>query len=142
MLYDGGCPLCMREVDFLRGRDAGKGNISFVDIDAADYSPATNAGIDFETAMGTIHAIRSDGEVLTGVRVFRELYDAVGLGFVYAVTRNPTVERLANKVYDFWAANRMAVTGRPDLSVILAEKKAASCRVDGACEIPAPAEGK
>lgn len=66
MLYDGDCPLCMKEVDFLRKRDEGVGNIDFVDISSPDYSPQDNAGIDFETAMGTIHAIRSDGSVISG----------------------------------------------------------------------------
>ena len=37
LLYDGGCPLCLREVTFLRGRDArlhpGAPLLDFVDID-------------------------------------------------------------------------------------------------------------
>lgn len=48
MLYDGDCPLCMREVDFLKSRDAGKGKIDFVDISGPSYSPADNQGITFE----------------------------------------------------------------------------------------------
>ena len=31
------------------------------------------------------------------VEVFRRLYEEVGLGWVYAVTKNRTVEGLANK---------------------------------------------
>ena len=37
-LYDGGCPLCKRESDFLKGRDK-FGNIKFVDINSDDYDP-------------------------------------------------------------------------------------------------------
>lgn len=48
MLYDGGCPLCMREVNMLRRRDAGGNKIKFVDIDAPNYDPAQNAGISYE----------------------------------------------------------------------------------------------
>ena len=40
MLYDGDCPLCCREVDMLRRRDAGRGRIAFVDLAAPDYSEA------------------------------------------------------------------------------------------------------
>lgn len=87
MLYDGDCPLCLKEVDFLRKRDEGVGNIDFVDISSPDYLPQNNAGIDFGTAMGTIHAIRADGSVITGIQVFQELYEAVGLGWVYAITK-------------------------------------------------------
>ncbi|MGH2414824.1 MAG: DCC1-like thiol-disulfide oxidoreductase family protein, partial [Microcystaceae cyanobacterium] len=32
LLYDGKCPLCLREVNFLKKRDAGRGLIAFVDI--------------------------------------------------------------------------------------------------------------
>lgn len=48
MLYDGDCPLCMREVNMLRDRDAGVGKICFVDIADPAYSPDENAGITFE----------------------------------------------------------------------------------------------
>jgi len=48
MLYDGGCPLCMKEVQFLMKRDAGKGRIDFVDIAAPTFSPADNNGITYE----------------------------------------------------------------------------------------------
>ena len=48
MLYDGDCPLCMREVNMLRRRDAEQGRIDFVDIASPDYSPRDNAGITYE----------------------------------------------------------------------------------------------
>ena len=48
MLYDGDCPLCMREVNMLRRRDAGIGRIQFVDIASPDYHASANAGISFE----------------------------------------------------------------------------------------------
>lgn len=37
--------------------------------------------------MGNIHAILPDGKVVTNVEVFRRLYEAVGLGWVYAITK-------------------------------------------------------
>lgn len=56
--------------------------------------------------MGTIHAILPDGRIITNVEVFRRLYEVVGLGWVYAITANPTVEKLANMVYGVWAKYR------------------------------------
>ena len=38
-------------------------------------------------AMGTIHGVLPDGRVITNVEVFRKLYQAVGLGWIYAPTR-------------------------------------------------------
>lgn len=48
MLYDGDCPLCMREVNMLRKRDRDQNKIGFVDISSAEYSADDNAGITYE----------------------------------------------------------------------------------------------
>jgi predicted DCC family thiol-disulfide oxidoreductase YuxK len=124
MLYDSDCPLCMREVNMLRRRDAANGRIKFVDIADPAYSPADNAGIDYQTAMERIHAVLPDGTAVTDVEVFRRLYSEVGLGWVYAATQVPAVERAANALYSVWAKYRMQLTGRPDLEIVLAEKRA------------------
>ncbi|KAK9278050.1 hypothetical protein L1049_027608 [Liquidambar formosana] len=87
MLYDGDCPLCMREVDMLRERNKIYGTIKFVDISSDEYSPEDNQGLDYKTVMGRIHAIQSDGTVVTDVEAFRRLYEEVGLGWVYAITK-------------------------------------------------------
>ncbi|KAK4803641.1 hypothetical protein SAY86_003458 [Trapa natans] len=123
MLYDGDCPLCMREVDMLRERNKAYGTIKFVDISTADYSPEENQGIDFKTAMGRIHAILSDGTVMTDVEAFRKLYEYVGLGWVYAITKYKPVATLADSVYGIWAKYRLQVTGRPPLEEILEARK-------------------
>lgn len=123
MLYDGDCPLCMREVDMLRRRDAGQGRICFVDVAAPDYSPADNADISFEAAMERIHAVLPDGTVVKNVEVFRRLYEQVGLGWVYAITKIPGLEAAANALYEVWAKYRLPITGRPDLAQVLAAKK-------------------
>jgi hypothetical protein len=68
VLFDGECPLCVKEVDFLKSKDAGSGRIDFVDIADPSYSPDRNAGLSFEQAMGEIHAILPDGSVVTKVR--------------------------------------------------------------------------
>ncbi|CAI5468423.1 unnamed protein product [Closterium sp. Yama58-4] len=89
LLYDGDCPICMREVDFLQGRNKEFGTLKFVDIAASDYSADEHAGVAYEAAMGEIHGIRRDGTIVTGVEAFREFYEAVGLGWVYAITKIP-----------------------------------------------------
>ena len=131
LLYDGGCPLCLREVRFLQKRDGDRGRIRFVDIDAPDYDPEQYAGISYEQAMGRIHAIRHDGVVLQDVEVFRQLYAAIGLGWIYAPTRWPLLRSLIDWAYGVWADRRLALTGRPDLSALLAERQCSSdrCRV-------------
>lgn len=139
MLYDGDCPLCMKEVNFLKDRNEKYQAIDFVDIAAEDYSPEANAGIEWETAMDKIHAIEADGRVITGIEVFRRLYEVVGLGWVYGITKNPVVGRLADRVYDFWAKYRLPITGRPAFAVVLEARRqklgdAPTCGLDGKCD--------
>lgn len=129
LLYDGDCPLCMKEVNMLRSRsDARGGTLDFVDIAADDYD-ADAYSVDYETAMGRIHAIRPDGSVIQGVEVFREAYEAVGLGWIYSVTKIPGALWLADKVYDVWADRRLKWTGRESLEAVLnARKDKRTCR--------------
>lgn len=123
LLYDGECPLCMREVNFLRKQDAGRGLVAFVDIADDDYTPEDHGGIDFETAMGRIHAVLPDGTVIKNVEVFRSVYEILGIGWVYAVTKLPVIGSIVDKLYGIWADRRLSLTGRPDLAKIIAERR-------------------
>ena len=107
----------------LRRKDAEKNLIDFVDIASPEYSPADNQNISFEEAMGKIHAITNEGEVVTNIEVFRRLYDLVGLGWVFAITKTEPFGTIVDKVYDVWAKYRLPVTGREDLDIILAKRK-------------------
>jgi predicted DCC family thiol-disulfide oxidoreductase YuxK len=101
--------------------------------------------------MERIHAILPDGTIVRDVEVFRRLYEAVGLGWVYAITKNPSVLNAANSVYGVWAKYRTQITGREALEVILQRHNAGAaagslCRnsdgsisSDGACELPSAA---
>lgn len=136
LLYDGECPLCVREVNFLKKRDAGRGLVEFVDIADDDYSPEANGGVDFETAMGRIHAVLPDGSLVKNIEVFRRVYETLGMGWVYAVTKLPIVGALANWIYGIWADFRLALTRRPKLEVIVAQRQQRlGCDIDGRCRV-------
>ena len=63
------------------------------------------------------------------VEVFRRLYEMVGMGWVYAVTKVPGVGPAADAVYDLWAKYRLPITGRPDLLEVVRRRTAnANCR--------------
>jgi predicted DCC family thiol-disulfide oxidoreductase YuxK len=123
LLYDGECPLCLREVNFLRRRDGGRGLVAFVDIAAEDYSPADNGDIDFETAMGRIHALTADGQIITNLEVFRQIYEVLGMGWIYALTKLPLIGSLADALYGIWADYRLPLTGRPNLQTVISQRK-------------------
>ena len=134
LLYDGECPLCLREVSFLSKKDAGRGLVFFVDIADDDYNPQENGGVSFEAAMGRIHAVLPDGTVIANVEVFRQVYEVLGIGWIYAVTKLPVIGFLVDKLYEIWADWRLRLTGRPDLATILQERAARlDCSVDKRC---------
>jgi predicted DCC family thiol-disulfide oxidoreductase YuxK len=119
VFYDGGCPLCLREMQWLRRRDR-RGQIRFTDIAAADFEPNA-VGKTRDELMALLHARLADGTWLVGVEVFRRLYRLVGFAPLVAVTRLPVVARLLDWSYAVFARNRRWLTGR--------------CR-GGACAVP------
>ncbi len=132
LLFDGGCPLCVREVRFLEQRDLERNApdpcIAFVDINADDYNPVAHAGISYRDAMGRIHAIAADGTVLRDVAVFRRAYELIGLGWLYAPTGWPVVGPLADWAYGIWARWRLVLTRRPSLDQ-LCDARSGRCRL-------------
>jgi predicted DCC family thiol-disulfide oxidoreductase YuxK len=143
ILYDGGCPLCRREVDMLRKRDQrahpSQPRLAFIDIDAPDYDPSTAQGVTYREAMGRIHAIDASGTVLRDLAVFRQAYALVGLGWVYAPTRWPVLGRLAEAAYAIWARLRLLLTGRPSLDQLCATRDGTCGRAAGLPSMTAPA---
>jgi len=77
-----------------------------VDYDAAsiDISPAELGRI--------IHARWGEGTIITGVDVFRAMWEAVGLGFFARLSRLSLVEPLVLNAYAWFARNRLRLTGR------------------------------
>lgn len=136
LLYDGDCPLCLREVNFLQKKDAGRGIVKLTDIADIDYRPEENGGVDFETAMGRIHAVKADGTVVKNVAVFQEVYSALGIGWMYAPTKWPVMGPLVNKIYDLWADKRLAMTGRASLAEVIAQREEKiACAEAGRCRV-------
>lgn len=108
--FDGACPLCTREVGFLRRRDK-HNRISFTDIAAPSFDPSSS-GKTMDELMAEIHARLPDGTMIKGVEVFRRLYSAIGLGPIVALTRLPIVSQGLDVAYRVFAKNRLRFTGR------------------------------
>lgn len=136
LLYDGQCPLCMREVNFLQRRDAGRGLVAFVDIADDNYTPEAHGGVDFETAMGRIHAVLPDGTVIKNVEVFRRIYEILGMGWIYAATKWPVIGAIVDRLYEIWADWRLSLTGRPNLATLVRDRQQRiECETQGRCRL-------
>jgi predicted DCC family thiol-disulfide oxidoreductase YuxK len=117
------------EVDFLRKRDV-ENKIQFTDLNSPDYDPAAHGNVTFSSGMRKIRAILPDNRVVTGVEVFRQVYAAIGLGWMFEMTNVPIIGKVADAVYDLWAENRLRLTGRGDMADRL-KAKAAEIRAKG-----------
>jgi predicted DCC family thiol-disulfide oxidoreductase YuxK len=110
LLYDGECPLCMREVRMLEKLNH-KGRLALEDIAQPDFD-ASQYGRTFEQLMGSIHGVLPDGQLVTGMEVFRRAYAAVGLGTLLAPTAWPVLKPVFDRAYTLFAKNRLRLTGR------------------------------
>ena len=81
-LFDGGCPLCLRETNFLKKRDISN-QILFIDINRKDYDQSLYSNISYSKAMSNLHGIMENGEIIRGLDVLAYSYELVGLGWVY-----------------------------------------------------------
>ena len=115
-LYDGGCPLCLRETNFLKKKDTKK-LINFVDI-SNNYFPENFKNISYKQAMDNLHGILGSGEILFGVDVLAYSYELVGLGWIYFPTKLPIFSNFIRFLYKYWAKYRLKLTGRDNLEKI------------------------
>ncbi len=121
IFFDGGCPLCKREVDFLQSKNQ-KGTLRFIDINTSDFSSDLKYGITYKQAMDRIHALKCDGSVIKDIKVFQEAYSLIGLGWIYAPTKLPILDKFIEFIYGLWAKYRLKITFRPSIEKLCAQK--------------------
>jgi len=107
LLYDGQCPFCRREVEWLKRRDRA-GRIVAEDISASTFH-AEAYGLSQAAVMGVLHGILPDGRIVSRVEAIREAYRAVGLGWLAAPLSWPILGWVADRAYGFFARNRVAL---------------------------------
>jgi predicted DCC family thiol-disulfide oxidoreductase YuxK len=110
VFFDGACPICDREIALMRRLDRRR-RLAFCDFSRPDYDMAS-INISPAELGRVIHARRADGNVITGVEVFRAMWEAVGLGFLARLSRLSLVEPLVLNAYAWFARNRLWLTGR------------------------------
>ncbi len=110
VFFDGACPICAREIAFMKRLDRRR-HLTFCDFSHPDYD-AASIGVAPAELGRVIHARWADGSVITGVEVFRAMWEAVGLGLLAKLSRLSVVEPLVLKAYAWFARNRLRLTGR------------------------------
>lgn len=110
VFFDGGCPLCRREIEMIRRKDKAR-LIRFTDIDEPSFN-APSVGKTQEELMAQLHGRLPDGTWVKGVDTFRRLYEAIGFRWIVRLSRLSGISQILNIAYGAFAKNRLALTGR------------------------------
>ena len=116
-LFDGGCPLCLRETNFLKRRDT-LNQITFVDINDQNYDPIFFNQISYPEAMSNLHGILENGQIIRGLDVLAYSYELIGLGWVYYPLKIKLLSTVLRLFYKYWAKYRLQITGRSNIEKI------------------------
>jgi predicted DCC family thiol-disulfide oxidoreductase YuxK len=110
MYYDGQCPLCVAEIEYLQSRN-GHGQLAFVDVTHTGFA-AEDHRISCDAAMAQIHGRTAEGHVLVGVPVFAMAYKAVQLDFLAWVLSRRWLMPVLQPAYVLFAKHRQTISQR------------------------------
>jgi predicted DCC family thiol-disulfide oxidoreductase YuxK len=122
LLYDGACPFCRREIQWLKRWDR-DGSLALEDISSPSFDPAIY-GLTRRDVRAVLHGVLPDGRVVRRLEAIRLAYEAVGLGWLVIPMRLPGVRWVADRLYGAFARNR----------VLLAQLFSRGCQ-HGACVV-------
>ena len=98
MFFDGGCPVCRREVGHYRRLDRA-GRVRWVDIHR-DPAPLSDWGIEPVAAMQCLHVLDREERIVTGVQAFAAVWSELPYyRWLARLTRLPGVLAVLNAVY-------------------------------------------
>lgn len=121
LFYDGQCPLCVAEIEFLQSRST-KDQLAFVDVTQTGFEAAGHQ-ISCEAAMAQIHGRTADGQVLVGVPVFATAYRLAKLPFLAWLLSRRWLMPLLQPAYVLFAKHRQAISRRIGPSVLKFSKR-------------------
>ena len=106
--YDGGCPLCLAEIHFLKSRNKDR-LIEFVDVAAAQYDEATHQ-LSCQLALAAMHGRLADGTLLKGIPVFTEAYRRSDLPMLAWIFSRTWLEPFLSAMYYVFAKYRHSIS--------------------------------
>lgn len=107
MLYDGKCPICIREARFLMKKNS---SLVYIDITTPEFTSLYSVG--YDEAMQEMVALEADGTKHVGIDAFHEIYLRRGLLFLAIAMKLPGLEAVWSFFYKLFARNRLKITGR------------------------------
>jgi predicted DCC family thiol-disulfide oxidoreductase YuxK len=121
LYYDGQCPLCVAEVEFLQSRNT-QGQLAFVDVTQTGFEAAGHH-ISCEAAMAQIHGRTADGQVLVGVPVFATAYRLAKLPVLAWLLSRRWLMPVLQPAYVLFAKHRQTISKCIGPSVLKLSKR-------------------
>ncbi len=104
VLFDGSCPLCKKEIGLYRNSDV-LNKLCFVDI--SDQNITIPSNIDRNVAMSRFHVVSLDGQILSGVSGFIEVWQNLrGWRWLAKIALIPCVVQIMEVAYILFLATR------------------------------------
>ena len=112
LFWDGGCPLCRREIEHYKEIDLER-NVEWVDIDA-DASRLAPHKVTRAQALGFMHAVDRHGALQVGVPAFLAIWEQLPRWWLLVplVRHVPLAMPVLDRAYAAWAKHRLRITGR------------------------------
>ncbi|MCH8501057.1 MAG: DUF393 domain-containing protein [Aliidiomarina sp.] len=123
IFYDGGCPLCVREMRHLKRLDS-RQHMAFEDINADDFN-VRYPQVSFQRANQILHGMNAKGDLLYGLDVTHAAWSLVGRGWLTAPLRWPIVRWFADKAYLLFARNRNGIS-----KLLTGKRRCDVCSID------------
>ena len=121
LYYDGQCPLCVAEIEFLQSRNA-QGQLAFVDVTETGFESAGH-NISCEAAMAQIHGRTADGRVLVGVPVFATAYKLAKLPVLAWLLSRKWLMPVLQPAYVLFAKHRQTLSKHIGPTVLRLSKR-------------------
>jgi predicted DCC family thiol-disulfide oxidoreductase YuxK len=103
VFYDGGCPICKREIEMIRRKDKQQ-KLKLTDISGTSFRVPSE--LSFDQLMRSIHGKMPTGEYVVGVEVFRQIYRRLGFQRTVSLTQVSAIGFLLNAGYSVFAKLR------------------------------------
>jgi predicted DCC family thiol-disulfide oxidoreductase YuxK len=108
-VYDGFCVICQQSRKIVQALDWGH-RVEFLNLHDWDTVHARYPQLDYEAAMGQMHVITPDGQLIGGFEGVRRLLRDLPLGYpVWLLLHLPGMNWLGNRVYRLIARNRYRI---------------------------------
>lgn len=105
VFYDGGCPVCSREIGHYRKLDTTE-QVQWLDIHA-DPHAVDGSGVTWEDAMARLHVIDRSGRLRSGADAFTVIWDELpGWRWLARTVRTMRLVGLMEWAYGLWLRNR------------------------------------